>query len=89
MTKRSDTGSGARRIALDLQDVHLHIAKKLKAAVDDLTDGDNDNRTALKELNDIGFINIGMFDVQVSIADKALLDAEAAAQRLASGNSAL
>ena len=83
MTKRSETGTGARRIALDLQDVHLRVAKLVATAVDDLTDGDNDTNTALKALNEIGLTNIGMFDVQVSIADRALMDAEIAAQQLA------
>lgn len=84
MTRRKDDGAGARRIALDLQDVHLHVAKLVARAVNDLTDGDNDTNTALKALNEIGLTNIGMFDVQVSIADRALMDAEIAAQQLAS-----
>lgn len=83
MTKRTDTGRGARRIALDLQDVCLNNAKLIAMAVDDLTDGDNDNRQALKALNELGLNNIGIFDVQVSIADAALMDAEMNAQRLA------
>ena len=83
MTKRTDTGRGARRIALDLQDVCLNNAKLIALAVDDLTDGDNDNRQALKALNELGLNNIGIFDVQVSIADAALMDAEMNAQRLA------
>lgn len=87
MTKRSDTGSGSRRTALDLQDVHIAQAKLINAAVNDLTDGDNDTRTALKALNELGLMNMLGFDVQVSIADGALLDAEMAAQRLAAGKS--
>lgn len=83
MTKRSESGSGARRTALDLEDVHLKIAGLVKAAIEDLTDGDNDVRQALIAINDIGYINYQMNDIQVSIADGQLLDAEVAAQRLA------
>jgi len=82
MTKRTENGTGARRIALDLQDAHLLIAMQVKLAVADLTDGDNDTSQAVSALNEIGWINYRMNDVQVSIADRALMDAEIGAQNL-------
>ena len=86
MTKRRETGSGIRRTALDVQDICLAQAKLLSVAVDDLTDGDNDNRRALRALNALGLNNIGIFDVHVSLADGQLADAELIAMRLAASD---
>lgn len=86
MTKRIDNGTGARRIALDMQDVCYQKAKLITAAVDDLLDGDHDTRTALEALNELGFINYRENGVHGRIADRALMDAETEAQQLAASH---
>lgn len=85
MTRPKEGGSVARRIALDLQDAQLRVARLLKLASDDITDGDNDTRTAQKALSEVNLINFEMFAVNGKIADGALRDAETVSMRLASG----
>lgn len=76
MTKRTDTGYGARRIALQVADTCVENAKVIATLVDDYLDHDPENIDALRSLNQLSRNNMAVFHIQNKLADGEVLDAE-------------
>lgn len=76
MSRRTDKGYGAKRIALNTGDVCVENAKLIATAVDHLLDSDQHNIAALKALNRLTLNNMEVFAIQGLIADGKLAEAE-------------
>lgn len=85
MSKPIEGGRVTRRIALDSLDVRARVARLLKIAADDLTDGDNDTRRAQLAVNELSLINFDCALVDGKLADGDLPGAETAMMRIAAG----
>lgn len=75
-------GYAGRRVGKHIEKACVTSAELIAEIIDDLTDGDNDTRRALKAANLLGLKNVHLFDVGANLADGNLADAEAAGQRL-------
>lgn len=80
-TRISPTGTISRRVASKKM-VHLtNIARMLREAFDDVTDGDDDNRRAAKILMCLEEINLYQYHIEAHQFDGDLAGAEDAADR--------
>lgn len=76
------TGYNARNIALSTAESAVRVAELAAIVIDDLTDGDNDNRKAIRAAAEIAELSVHLTHTQWLVADGNLTEAKKSARNL-------